>query len=53
MTEVARDPFCAERLPPPASWPDLPGVDRFPDRMNAAGYLLARAATAPDRPALR
>ncbi|MEO1062954.1 MAG: AMP-binding protein [Actinomycetota bacterium] len=52
MTEVARDPFCADRLPAPEHWPALPGVERFGDRLNAATYLLARAATTPDRTAL-
>ncbi len=52
MAEVARDPFCADRLPPPEQWPALPGIERHPERLNAATYLLARATTSPGRPAL-
>ena len=49
------DSFCRDRLPPPDQWPefrfDLPDIDHYPDRINAAAELLA--GTDPARPCLR
>ncbi|MEN2977053.1 AMP-binding protein [Tistrella bauzanensis] len=52
-----RDTFTRDNLPPPDEWPDLI-FDRpelhYPDRLNAASALLARAGTLsdPDAPAI-
>ncbi|MFC9294981.1 AMP-binding protein, partial [Streptomyces sp. NPDC057010] len=51
------DPFCRDRLPPTALWPelhfDLPEL-QYPDRLNCAGRLLDDAVEqrGPDRPCL-
>ncbi|MFJ4776848.1 AMP-binding protein [Streptomyces sp. NPDC088762] len=51
------DPFCRDRLPPSAQWPelhfDLPELG-YPDRLNCAGRLLDDAVErwGPDRPCL-
>lgn len=52
-----RDTFCRDRLPPPATWPelvfDLPEL-RYPDRLNAASALLddTIARHGADRPCI-
>ena len=35
-----QDHFCADRLPKPEDWPTLTGIDRYPDKLNAADFLL-------------
>ncbi len=47
------DPFCTQRLPPPGQWPVLTGVERYPERLNAAHELLATGRARPDAVAYR
>lgn len=47
------DPFCAQRLPPPGQWPVLTGVERYPERLNAAHEILATGRARPDAVAYR
>jgi len=47
------DPFCAQRLPPPEQWPVLTGIERYPERLNAAWDLLATGRARPDAVAYR
>ncbi|AZI44989.1 2-aminobenzoate-CoA ligase (plasmid) [Deinococcus psychrotolerans] len=50
-----QDTFARDHLPPEEQWPtlifELPEV-RYPERLNAATALLARATPPPDKPAL-
>ncbi|MGF1596555.1 MAG: AMP-binding protein [Acidimicrobiales bacterium] len=41
------DTFCAERLPPPEQWPELPGIDGYPTLLNAADFLLSAVRGRP------
>jgi 2-aminobenzoate-CoA ligase len=50
------DTFCRDRLPLNELWPEfrfeLPDIDHYPERLNAAAELL-NGVTDPDRPCLR
>ncbi|MEM9611100.1 MAG: 2-aminobenzoate-CoA ligase, partial [Actinomycetota bacterium] len=48
-----RDRFCEDRLPPVERWPELPGIDAYPDRLNAASYLLDPANGGADLECVR